>query len=406
LTRAAARAGAAKVAPPGSPFEEASQTVPRERSGFLHLARGLAMLCSVCSFTVKAGEPSTNDFIPDLPKLWIQDLELRESFGYKDNLTLGRTAIEKSLLIGSAVDVTIARLPLDGKQFNFLLSIDDTRYPQGDQVTHEDLILALAQFKVDASSQWRLGLDARYVYQDQVVDTSVTETNLAATVVRGNSIGLTPNARWTFARDTWLELSGMVQRQFYRKPLDDDWEGGPKLMLGREYGRRSALTLAYSCNFRGYDTREQVSLSGTNIPGTSLKFLQQDVDLAWRHNWDTRRHWRTTTRLGFEANQDNGSGFYDYRRYLVAEQFRYVAPTWELKAQGRVSYYDFEFQQVSATDPAQRQKAIVTVSLRGEKKLGKHWGLFAEYEYEQSLSNRNVDEYRANRVAGGVGVEF
>ena len=353
-----------------------------------------------------AAEPATNEFIPDLPKLWLRDVELRASIGYKDNLTLGRTATEKSVLIGSGVDVTFARLPLDGKQFNFLLSVDDTRYPQGQQVTHEDLIVALAQFKLDASAQWRLGLDARYVYQDEVVDTSVTETNLAATLVRGNGLALMPNARWTFARDTWLELSGTAQRQYYREPLDDYWEGGPKLMLGRDYGHRSALTLAYSWNVRAYDTREQISLGGTNIPGTSLEFLQQDVELAWRHNWDTRRRWRTTTRLGFQANQDNGPGFYDYRRYSASQQLRYVAPTWELKAQGRVSFYDFESQQVSTTDPEFRQKAIANVSLRGERKLGKHWSLFAEYEYEQSLSNRAVDEYRANRVVGGVGVEF
>jgi hypothetical protein len=331
---------------------------------------------------------------------------LRASIGYKDNLTLDRTATEKSLLFSSGADVTIARLPLDGKQFNFLLSFDDTRYPNGEEVTHEDILVALAQFKVDTSAQWRLGLDARYVFQDQVVDTSVTETNLTATRVEGNGLALMPNVRWTFARDTWIEFSGTVQRQFYREPLDDYWEGGPKLILGRDYGHRSTLTLAYFWNVRGYDTREQESLSGTNLPGTSLEFLQHDVELAWRHNWDTRRRWRTATRLGFQVNQDNGPGFYDYRRYLAAQQLRYVMPTWELKAQGRVSYYDFELQQVSATDAELRQKAIVNAGLRAEKKLGKHWSLFAEYEYEQSLSNRAVDEYRASRVAGGVGVEF
>jgi hypothetical protein len=394
------------VAPFRSRCQPTSQLAPQGRSGFLRSGAWFVLAFSLFCGTSNAAVPATNEFIPNLPKLWLTAVEARASVGYKDNLTLGRAATEKSLLLGSGMDVTIARLPLDGKQFNFLLSADDTRYPQGDEVKHEDLVVALAQFKVDLSPQWRIGLDARYLFQDQVVDTSVTETNLTATLVRGNSLALMPNLRWTFARETWLELSGTAQRQYYRKPLDDDWEGGPKLMLGRDYGHRSTLTLAYAVNFRNYDTREQESLSGTNIPGTSLDFLQQDVDLAWRHNWDPRRRWRTTTRLGFQANQDNGPGFYDYRRYLVSQQLRYVAPTWEIKAQGRMSFYDFQFQRVSASDPELRQKAIVNASLRGEKKLGKHWSLFAEYEYEQSLSNRAEDEYRANRVAGGVGVEF
>ena len=383
-----------------------SQTVPRRRSGFFCVAKWLAALWFISTTAAKAGEPSTNEFIPDAPKLWIRDVELRASAGYKDNLTLSRTATEKSILFGSGADVTIARLPLDGKQFTLLLSVDDARYPQSDQVTHEDIIVALAQFKVDTSSHWRLGLDARYVFQDQVVDTSITETNLTATLIRGNGVALIPNVRWMFTHDTWLELSGTAQRQFYREPLDDYWEGGPKLMLGRDYGHRSSLTLAYSWNVRDYDTREQVSLSGTNLAGTSLEFLQHDVELAWRHNWDAPRHWRTATRLGFQDNQDNGPGFYDYRRYSASQQLRYVAPTWEIKAQGRVSFYDFEFQHISATDSDLRQKATVNVSLRGEKKLGRYWSLFAEYEYEQSLSNRTVDEYRANRVAGGLGVKF
>ena len=368
--------------------------------------RCLAALWLLSTAIATAGEPSTNEFIPDAPKLWIRDIELRASVGYKDNLTLSRTATEKSILLGSGVDVTIARLPLDGKQFTLLLSVDDARYPQSDQVTHEDIIVALAQFKVDTSSHWRLGLDARYVFEDQVVDTSVTETNLTATLIRGSGVALIPNVRWMATPNTWLELAGTAQRQFYREPLDDYWEGGPKLTLGRDYGHRSSLTVAYAFYIRDYDTREQVSLSGTNIPGTSLEFLQHNVELAWRHNWDALRHWRTATRLGFQDNQDNGPGFYDYRRYSASQQLRYVAATWEIKAQGRVSFYDFEYQHVSTTDSALRQKATVNANVRVEKRLGKHWSLFAEYEYEQSLSNRTVDEYRANRVAGGLGVQF
>lgn len=374
----------------------------------MRIAALLAFLVASAA-ELTGGEPgatTTNEFMPEMPKLWFRDVELRSSVGYKDNLLLSRTATERSTLLGSGADVTLARLPLDGKLFNFLLSADDTRYPQGGRIKHEDLVVALAQFKIDLSSRWRLGLDARYLYQDEVVDTSITETNLDATLVRGHGLALMPNLRRMLAGGTWLELSGTAQRQIYREPLDDYWEGGPKLTLGRDYVRRSSLTLAYSWNVRGYDTREQISLNGANLPGTSLQFSQHDVDLTWRHNWDTRRRWRTATRLGFQANQDNGSGFYDYRRYLASQQLRYVAPTWEIKAQGRVSFYDFESQQVSATDPELRRKAIVTTSLRGEKKLGERFKVFAEYEYEQSLSNRTVDEYRVNRVAGGLGFEF
>jgi len=140
LTQAAARAGAGKVAHILLRSQQASQTIPRGQSGLPAPTLLLVALCLSGCVVANAAEPGTNEFIPDLPNLWLHDVDLRASVGYKDNLTLGRKATEKSYLIGSGVDVTVARLPLDGKQFNFLLSVDDTRYPQGKEVTHEDLI--------------------------------------------------------------------------------------------------------------------------------------------------------------------------------------------------------------------------------------------------------------------------
>lgn len=358
------------------------------------------------AFSAEPSSSSTNEFIPETPSLWFQSVELRMSSGYKDNLLLDRTASEQSGFIASGLDWTVGRLPLDGRQFNFLLSADDTRYLQGRAVDHEDFVAAVAQFKLDASPAWLVGVDARYVYQDQVVDTSVTETNLASTLVRGHGVAVLPNVRWTFARNTWLELAGTAQRQLLDAPLDDYWEGGPRLTLGHDYGRRSSIALSCAFNHRAYDTREQVSLTGTNLPGTALGFDQIDVDLAWRQNWDPRRRWRTATRLGFQQNADNGPGFYDYRRYRVAEQVRYVAATWEVKAQAQALFYDFQHQTVDTTSSNLREKAIVNLDLRAEKTICKHLKLFAEYEYERSLSNRAVDEYHANKIFGGAAWEF
>jgi hypothetical protein len=366
----------------------------------------LALAWIPCAACAGSTDVSTNEFIPELPKLWVRDLELRAAVGYKDNLLLSHASAERSVLVGSGADLTIARIPLDGKQINFLLSADDTRFLEGRSVDHEDLVLALAQVKIDLSPTWRVGTDLRYFYQDQVIDTSITETNLAPTLLRGHGVTVLPNARWNFTPNGWLELSGTAHRQFYQAPLDDFWEGGPKLTAAYDYGYRSELTLGYSWTLRQHDTREQVALSATNLPGTSLRFYQHEVELVWRHNWDPPRHWRTSTRLGFQVNQDNGPGFYDYRRYLAVEQLRYVTPVWEFKVQGRAAYYDFLHQRAGTGSAGFRQKVILALSLRGERKVWQDLKLFAEYEREQSLSNRTIDEYQANKTAGGVSWEF
>lgn len=330
---------------------------------------------------------------------------MRGSVGYKDNLLLDRTAREKSISFGSGADITIARLPVDGRQFNFLLTFDDTRYPDGDTVDHEDLLLALTQFKADVGAQWRLGLDARYVYQDQVLDVSVTETNLEAAPVQGHSVAVLPNVRWMSQGSAWVELTGTAQRSLYRAPLDDYWEGGPRLTVGNDYGHRSTLTVGYGWNQRDYQTREQLGLDQVAIPGTSLQFRQHDVELAWRHHWDRRQRWRTATRLGLQFSRDNGPGYYDYDRWYAAQQFRHASGHWEIRVQGRFSFYDFPHQP-SDDVSENRHKTLVGADVRIERQVWRTLKLFASYEYEQSIANRTVDEYRVNTVAGGASGEF
>jgi hypothetical protein len=330
---------------------------------------------------------------------------VRASVGYKDNLLLDSNAREHSIAFGSGTDITIARLPVDGRQFNFLLSFDDTRFPDGDTVDHEDLLLAWTQFKADAGEHWRLGLDARYVYQDQVVDTSVTETNLEASLVLGHSVALLPNVRWMSDGNTWVELSGTAQRSLYRAPLDDYWEGGPKLTVGNDYGYRSTITAAYAYNLRAYQTREELDLNQVAIPGTSLQFRQHEFEVAWRHNWDRQHHWRSATRLGVQFSRDNGPGFYDYTRWYAGQQIRHSTGPWEFRMQGRFSFYAFPHQEADSVSD-DRRKLLVSADLRAERKVWRSVKLFATYEYEESITNRSVDEYHVNTVAGGATWEF
>jgi hypothetical protein len=119
-----------------------------------------------------------------------------------------------------------------------------------------------------------------------------------------------------------------------------------------------------------------------------------------------RRRWRTTTRLGAQFNQDNGPGYFDYWLYRASQQVRYVAETWELKAQARLNYYDYLAQPVSSTDPSIRHKTLFIASLRGEKQLSRRLKLFADLEFEQSLSNLDTDQYRVRTASAGLDWQF
>ena len=236
----------------------------------------------------------------------------------------------------------VVRLPTDGAQFVFFLR---RRYPlsrEAGRWTRSRLLLRSHRSK-DFAENWRVGLEAQYIYQDQVVDASTTETNQTV-LAQGSGLSVRPTIRRDFSKNTWLELGLGVNRQYFKAPLDDYWEGGPKLMFGHEYGNRSEWTLSYDLSRRAYDHREQLTKDGISIAQSSLEFNRNEFDLAVRNNWDHKRRWRTTTKLGFELNRDNGSGYFDYKRYQVAQQLRFRPACWELEAPNQIQLMIIPFR--------------------------------------------------------------
>jgi hypothetical protein len=349
---------------------------------------------------------NSEDLVPGAPSIWSQTVDARFSVGHNDNILLDSSASERSVAITGGLEATVVRLPLDGRQVLLTLTGDYIHYPDGQRVGHEAFLLGLAQVKLDFSPRWQAGLDLQYLFLDQVIDTSITETNSSAALVRGHGITVCPSVRHDLPGGFWLELGLAAMRQFLDEPFDDYWEDGPKFAVVRDHGFRSSASLTYEWKQRFHDTREQVSLSGTNLPGTDLRFQTHAVELALRQNWDEQRRWRTVTRLEFLANQDNGPGYFDYQRYRASQQLRFVAKQWEAKVQARVSYYDFSHQTASDSDPELRAKTLLDISLRAERRLSKQLKLFADYTFEKSLSNRPADEYHVNKVAGGLDCGF
>jgi len=360
----------------------------------------------VVTVAATAALAQTNEFLPEEPSPWDLTFNLRPGFGYKDNLALSPTNREHSIYILSGLDATVLRLPLDGRQFTFFVTGEDTRFLQGHEVKYEQFLAAMAEFKADIAPNWNAGALLQYTYQNQIYDVSTIEATLGPVRVEGHRIGFLPSLRRDFPKDFWLQIEPGAARQFFKEPLDDYWEPAARLTLGRGYGFRSAISLSYDIRQLIFDTREQVARDGTVLTGQLLEYRQHEVEMSLRHNWDARRRWRTNTRLSFQLNDDNGPGFYDYRRYQILQQIRYVEGAWDLKGSAKVSYYDFLVQPATASDASARAKTIVTFSLQAERKLTKYLKLFAEYEHEHSLSNRPTEEYHVNRVVGGIDFEL
>jgi hypothetical protein len=271
-------------------------------------------------------------------------------------------------------------------------------------VKYEQVFSASAQAAIPASPRQELGCDLQYLYQRQVLDVSETEAELRRVLVDGHSLWLRPRWKHTLRPAWFLQLEGACLRQFYAgEDLDDYWEGAARLSLIHRYGWKSEASLGYLAGPRYYDTRDQFDAGGAVLTNRSLVYWRQEVAGQWRHHWDAGRHWRTTTKAGYLFSRDNGSGYFDYDRMQLSQQVRWANHGWDAKINARFGWYLYEIQQVASE---RRERSYYSLDFRVERRLGKHWFLYATAEAERNSSNDPLDEYETWAASGGIGAEF
>jgi hypothetical protein len=377
-----------------------------------------------------AGSVETNTPpAPEIPfslSAWTTSVSVRAGAGYKDNVLLSSVSPAGSPFTASGMDVFVMRLPYDGTECSILLTADHRHYFSVPEANEELTVLASGQVRKTFDSGWALGGTAYYFFMNQVFDASVTEAEAGGdpaidpiVLARGHTLGLRPVTGRSLGRQNWLDLEFPLSRQLYDQNAEDDlvlydyWEYGSRLVWRHEYGYRSEFNLSYGLNRRPYDHRPQVDAEGQEQPGTDLGFEWQRAEFLWRQVWDRQRFWRTTTRLGLDVNADNGSGYYDYHKYFVSEEVRLRTHGWDLRVQAGANWYQYAVQTAVSDDPSRssedgenRQKILLSATVRLERQLGSHWKAMAEYEYEQSLSNEDFDRYQVNTASAAIEFEF
>ncbi len=348
-----------------------------------------------------------------IPKVsyWNTDVTVRTSSGYRDNPTLSSSGGAANYAFWAAGgDLLTFRLPVNGWQFSAFGTYNYLNYvPVGgaSSASAEQTGMALGQLTKDWGGSWKTGGSVSAFYQDQVVDTTVTQTNgSSVTEIVGENL----TGRW-FVRKTfqpgWSELTLSLSREWLAAPLDGFWQPGARLAVGRDYGQRgSAVSLFYQWALVDFDTREQTSASGFAVPGTRLRFQTHSTEFLWQQGWDAAKRWQTVTRAGLDWNQDNGAGYYDYWQYHLAEELKYHPGTWDFALTAGVNYYDFTVQQASQTDDSLRRKTSLAAGIYAGKRLGKSFKVFANASYEHSISNAGYDAYTTTTTSAGLEYHF
>jgi hypothetical protein len=338
--------------------------------------------------------------------LWDKSLDVRAGVGYKDNVLYSPGNREGSAFATAGLDLILLRLSSSGSLLSLFASGDETRYFHAPGADQEQSLITEAKLTQDFGRKWKGSFAVQYFYQNQVLDASLTDTNLSTVKAQGHNFRASPSVDRVLGQHYWAGLELGAERQLFSTPLQSYWQGGPKLILGRKWARRASLALSYSLQRRGYDHFEQIALDETPIPGTTVAFWIHRIELVWQREWDRARHWRSTTRLSYGLNRDNGPGFFDYEEYRLVEQLRYHAAPWQFEGRVGVSHYDFDRQTVGLANLSRRQRTGLTLDLRGERKLVKSLKAFVDYQYERSWSNLSFDQYQVNAVTTGVDWEF
>jgi hypothetical protein len=337
---------------------------------------------------------------------WTWTTEVWTDAGYQDNLLLSRDARESSPFARVGAEVGVMRIPVGPWRLQAGASAEEKRFTGGQTVDHERFGNLNIETSLGLGGAWSANLGLQYLYEDQVTDASITETNLASLPVQAHTFDCKPSLRYDLPGGWWLDVGGQVTRQRYlQAELDDYWEVGPRVTLGHHYGNRSEFTLEAGLIRRAYDERVRFTEDGQSIPGQPLRLRIASVNLQVRHFWDEARRWRTVTKLGIERSEDDGSGYFSYQRSSVSQQVRYRTRAWELRVQGRLAHYEYDRQR-DDTGVWPRRKDLVRVNVHAERRLTRWLQVHADYEFEDSISNQGIDGYTANTVSMGMGWEF
>jgi hypothetical protein len=114
-----------------------------------------------------------------------------------------------------------------------------------------------------------------------------------------------------------------------------------------------------------------------------------------------------TTTLGYLANRDNGSGYFDYDEKSAREEIAWERGPWRIALDGSAQRYIFALQVVGiGISPTPRLIEDYDDSARFERKLGEHWKIFTEDHWERSRSNDVASSYEVNTTLAGVGFSF
>jgi hypothetical protein len=344
--------------------------------------------------------------------LWDEQVNVSSGVGYKDNVLLSAFNPRGSAFAVNGLDLMVLRLPMDGWKVVGAIVGDDTRYWHDVGVDREDSWISSLRVERELPAGWLAGLEARGLYEHEVLNVTTPEGSPTNDLVDGYGITVQPSIRKDLFTDGWLKIEFPATRWLFQAPLDNYWELGPVATAGYNFGKRAYVTASYGANWQKHDQWLNSDEFGLRAVPPLLEIFQQQAELAWHQYWDARRRWHSSTRAIFTDKQDNGSGYFNYHQFQAIEELSWQNEDWMIKVGAQIAYSDYPVQTTYELGPLLYQN-LWDLSLEMERRIGKSLKGFAKLEYQRELSNESdsnkqygVDDFQATTVSGGLRLEF
>jgi len=363
---------------------------------------------------VETGLSETN-LIPENTRLWTESMlwneqiTLSSGLGYNNNVLLSAFNPQGSPFFINGLDLMVVRLPLDGWKVVGSITGDDIRYWHNVGADREDTFIASLRVERELPDGWQAGLEARGLYEDEVLDISTGQGTPATALVEGYGITGTPSLRKDLMAGLWLKLEVPVTRWYFKAPLDDYWEFGPVVTAGYDFGKRADVAVSYGATYQPHDQWGTLDVYGRQLPQLLLlEIFQHQVEIAWHQYWDAQRRWRSSTRLIFDYREDNGGGYFNNYQYQAVQDLRWQTSNWEIKGSAQLVYEDYPIQTIAYHNSETLHRNLLDLSLEAEHRLFKSLKGFGKVEYQRAISNEvlNAGDYKATTVSGGIRWEF
>lgn len=340
--------------------------------------------------------------------LWDASLSIRTSGGFNSNPSLAylEEFRQPAPFFEYGGDLMLIRAPTDNNSVYVFLSGDDRRYFNVEEVPGQQNFLSQFRFEHESPTWWSAGGNLTWMYLNQVLDLSNFDTGVGTAQVTGQTVILRPEFSARLGTNWVLTLEVPLMRQGFSEPADGFFEVGSQLLLTRQLGRDSTVSLGYSWVWRPYDSSPLLTPGGEIIPGTLERLRYNSVNGRWQHFWGRDRQWRTTVFSGFIAARDNGLGYYDYNRYRVGGSVQFRRGRWRVMVEGGVQWYDY-IEQTKApeeTDLRERQEYNLGLEMGFEVNRRIRW--LVRFTWDDSVANIPQDTYNAKVASTGFEFEF